>query len=156
MTGEVVEGAVGLGVGVQIGPPRLHRLHFEYEPGIEIPAPVPVTFEMELTRFGPLLLGVELTASIQDQPGLTARASFRVVFAIDENGPQAEDPDHAFKSIAAQMGPTTLFPFCREVLTSAAQRAGVNDFTLPVLWVGRLWSPDELDVPPPPSDEPED
>jgi hypothetical protein len=135
------------GTGVRISQPRLRRVDFDYEPDIALPQPLNIEFMLTMLRIDERELGVELVCSVVDVPGLTASVSYGIAFQLDPESPEGHEPDRAFKMICARMAPVTLYPFCREALTSIAQRAGLTQFVAPITNVGALWTPDEIDVP---------
>lgn len=137
------------GSGVRITPPALHNLVFEWD-GDEEPdrKDAETEYSLALQRFGPLELGVQFGASITGVPGLEARASFRMVFALEPDSPEAQDAEKAFRLMAARLAPQAIYPFVREALASTALRAQLLGLVLPVTNVGGLFNADEIEIPP--------
>jgi hypothetical protein len=135
------------GEGVRIGPPRLHALHFDYDGTGELPQPITVQFELEVSRTDPFGIEVEFTTRVLNVEGLVAHATYRVGFMLDPRSPEGQDPEDALRKLTCRIAPVTLYPFCREALTSTAQRAGLSNFVTPITNVGALWSEEEITIP---------
>lgn len=138
------------GEGVRLSQPRLRQMEFDWRGAAE-PGTVPrFQFGMELYRHSAGSLGVDFTVTAVDAPGLTAQVTYGVLFEIEEGSPEGREPERALRMLAARVAPVTLYPFCREMLVSTAQRAGLTDFVLPVSNVGALWTLEEIPLPDPP------
>jgi hypothetical protein len=137
-----------LDIGVDASPPKLHRLEFVHEEE-PIPEGTQATIEYQLSvhRFSHLSIGVEFGASVQNVPGVAARAAFRMVFAIRPDSTDADDPERAFRSLAGRIAPVAMYPFIREALASAAVRAQLPELFLPIANVGALYDPDSIEIP---------
>ncbi|HEX6913022.1 MAG TPA: hypothetical protein VF142_21615 [Longimicrobium sp.] len=150
MTNDQSEVVARWGEGVRVGPPLLHALSFQYDGSVggELPQPIKVQFEIGVVRLAELALGVEFTSRVIEIPELTASATYRVEFVLEPGSPEAEQPERALRLLACRIAPVTLYPFCREALTSTAQRAGLTRFVTPITNVGALWEEDEIQIPP--------
>jgi hypothetical protein len=133
--------------GVQITDPALREFTFKYEGTGEIPDGAPINYEwgLSLHRLGLLELGVEFTVGVA-VAGLEGRVVYRVAFELDAGSDAAAEPAKPLTVLATRLAPQILYPYVREVYSSAAHRAGVN-FTLPIQNVGALFSPDQVQIP---------
>jgi hypothetical protein len=149
MTNDQSDVSARWGEGVRVGAPRLQSLNFNYAgvAGGELPQPIKVQFEIGVVRLAELALGVEFTSRVIDIPELTASATYRVEFVLDPESPEGMQPERALQLLACRIAPVTLYPFCREALTSTAHRAGLTKFVTPITNVGALWEEDEIEIP---------
>lgn len=135
------------GEGVEISPPKLYELVFGFD-GTGVPELAGRTqYKLTLNRLKPLELGVQFGVSVVNVPGLTLRATYRMIVSLREGSPEARDPERAFRGVATRIAPVAMYPFIREALLSAAQRALLPPIILPIMNVGLLWDPKEIKVP---------
>ncbi len=139
------------GEGVRLSQPRLRHVAFEWRGENALSMLPRFQFGMQLYRYSFSLLGVDFTVTEIDNSDLTCSVTYHVVFEIEDGSPESHQMDRALRMLAAQVAPTTLYPFCREALVSMANRAGLTEFVLPVTNVGALWTPEGIDLPAPPA-----
>jgi hypothetical protein len=132
-----------------IGAPRLYSAAFMRESDDEIPAAAEgkIDFKLRLARLEFLKLGVEFGVSIEEVQGLVASVLFRMTLTLEEESPEAADPETAFRQAAARLAPTVMYPYVREALSSLATKAQIPNFVLPIINFGEIYSADEISVP---------
>ncbi len=142
------------GSGVLISPPALARMDFDFGGvGMAEDTPTSTEYELSIHRFAHLTAGVEFSASIVDVPELRLSATYRMVFTLAPESPEAQQPETAFQQIAARLAPLAMYPFLRETLASAAMKAGLPPIILPIQNVGALFKADDIEVSPPPEED---
>lgn len=139
------------GEGVLLSAPLMRSFSFRYEGEDHLPERVPLEFEwaLEVYRAAVFSIGVDLTLRVRADR-VAGETTYRLGFRLVEGSPEASDPDRALRSLAARAAPVTLYPYMRETFNSAAMRCGIP-FVLPFQNVGALFSPEEVEVPPPPA-----
>lgn len=136
------------GEGIIITAPQLHTLEFRRESQEDSTSTEYETeFILGLNRFGFLRLGVEFGVTVEGIEGLHAQTTFRMVFTLKPESPEAKDPVKAFQGVAARLAPVAMYPWVRETLASIAMKAGVPNLVLPIRNVGGLWNPAEIEIP---------
>ncbi|HEX9939013.1 MAG TPA: hypothetical protein VGB15_17865 [Longimicrobium sp.] len=145
------------GEGVRITAPALASLHFDWEGSRatleQQEAPMQVEYVLNLSRFNRLAMGVGFGLHVVGIEGLTASAVFRMTAELDPDSSEASEPETAFRQFAARIAPLAIYPFVREALASAAIRANLPSIVLPITNVGSVFTPDEIELPDPPSEE---
>jgi hypothetical protein len=131
----------------------LRRIEFDWRGDAGLSMLPRFQFEMQMYRHSVASLGVEFSVTEIDNPDLTGSVTYTVLFEVEDGSPESQQMERALKMLAARVAPVTLYPFCREALVSMAHRAGLMDFVPPITNVGALWTPEELDLPDPPSDD---
>lgn len=139
---------------INITPPQLTRLEFTRH---EVPIPpkwgrVPLDITFGLARPSPDRLGVELNIGINGIPAFSVAAGYRMILRFDGDM-LPEEVEREMHSVGVQLGLTTLFPYLREAISTTIVRAGLPPLTLPPMNLRGLLNPDNITIPPPPSDE---
>jgi hypothetical protein len=109
-----------------------------------------VEYQLGVQRFDELSIGVQFGAELMDIPDLKAIVIYRMMFRIKDTAPEAADPEAAFRPAIARLAPLAMLPFVRETLVSVFQRALLPSHVLPITYVGGMWSPESIELPPPP------
>lgn len=107
-------------------------------------------FKVNLTRFPGHRLLVELAMSIEQIPGLEARAAFRSLFEIGSASMDAAQEEENIRLVGARLGPAVMFPFIREMVVSATQKAGIPPLVPPIINFTTIFDPAQVNVPPAP------
>lgn len=149
----ITEHPVGLVSGIETSAPKMARLRFEWD-GAALPEDAEWAYGwgISVVRPSALRIGVEFMVSIEDIPGLTAEVAYRMIFDLDPDSEEAKNAEHSLRTIAARLAPVAMYPFMREALVSAANRALVTNLILPIVYVGKLFTPEELEFPDAPAE----
>lgn len=143
------------GEGVRITAPALASLHFEWDgsqAALTLDGPMQVDYVLNVYRFDRLSVGVGFGLHVIGIEGLTASAVFRMKAELEPDSPEASEPESAFRQFAARVAPLAIYPFVREALASAAIKANLPAVVLPITNVGGVFTPDEIELPEPPSE----
>jgi preprotein translocase subunit SecB len=135
-------------------PPELAKLHFSRDdaaPTSQTNQAPPLLFSLELSRFSTNRLGVELTVEIKDFAPLQILAAYRCVFAIESDS-ELGDVEQELRLVAAQIGPSALYPFLREAIASTVAKAGLPAVVPPIVNFRGVFNPDEVVLPPVPDE----
>lgn len=142
--------------GVRISPPELRQFRFEKHdvaPGDVPKAAPPVVFGLGVNRISESTLGVELSLEIKDFVPCSVFVSYRAVFELV--GPvTARERDERLLVLATQLGPGTLYPFLREVVTSATAKALLPPLVPPVVVFKDVFAAEQVRIPEPPAPAP--
>ncbi|MCZ8203391.1 protein-export chaperone SecB [Gemmatimonas sp.] len=134
--------------GLKVSPPELWQLSFtrhELSEAFSTEFP-PLLFGLGLNRITSHSLGVELSIEIKDFKPLTLRASYRAVFEL-EDSVDPNDTDQQLRFVAAQVGPSILYPFIRETVVSTVVKAGLPPLLPPVVNFRSVFDPNQIALP---------
>jgi len=112
-----------------------------------------LNFSLSITRFPERKLGVELSAIVEDPPRLKIVATFRTVFEIVAEASDAVDEEKIWRAVGALIAPGMMYPFIREMITSATQKAGLPAIVPPLVVFANVFDPNTINLPPRPSSE---
>jgi preprotein translocase subunit SecB len=132
------------------GGPTLEGLTFKAEPRRPIAdqEQVQLNFGLRMRRVSLNVLGVQLALEVRGVDGLELGISYTAAFSV-ENA-DGDELDRHLRFVAAQLGPSTLYPFLRETVVSLLQKAGLPVVVPPILQLGRMMDPADVKLPPPP------
>lgn len=137
-------------VPVAVSPPELWRLEFERrqpQKGEQLDADeVSINTGIALTRLGPAEIGVEFAFEAPNLPVGRISVAYRAKFKLEATE-EVDDLEETLRSISARLAPSTLYPFVREAVASTFARAGFPPLMLPILDFGKMYSPEEMEVP---------
>lgn len=134
--------------GLKLSTPELWQLSFtrhELSEAFSTEFP-PLLFGLGLNRISSHSLGVELSVEIKDFKPLALRASYRAVFELAESV-DTNEIDQQLRFIAAQVGPSILYPFIRETVVSTVVKAGLPPLLPPVVNFRSVFDPDQIALP---------
>jgi hypothetical protein len=141
------------GAGVVFTAPRLASLHFEVDGELDLNLEeIPTEFKLRVGRLSQLELFVEFGVEIVEIHGLTGLCIYRAEFSLKEGSPEAANAEEAFRSLAARLAPTLLYPFVREALHSAAARAHLPSIVAPIVNFSGVFDSASVEIPAPPED----
>jgi preprotein translocase subunit SecB len=136
--------------GLKLSTPELWHLSFTRHELNEVFSSEfpPLLFGLGLNRISSHSLGVELSVEIKDFAPLSLRATYRAVFELaDTVDPEAVDSQLRF--VAAQLGPSALYPFIRETVVTTAQKAGLPPLLPPIVNFRSVFDPNQISLPEP-------
>lgn len=145
---------------VRISPPQLTQLEFKLDKAAESISPwgdVQLEFELRLVRFAIDSLGVELQIELKNVEAIACKAAYRAVFALDLSHLKDDrgDIEREIRTVVTQLGPTTLFPFLRETISTTVAKAGLPPLVLPLLNLRAMFDAAGVEIPAPPVDNSE-
>lgn len=113
---------------------------------------IPLSFNLGLSRFSTEQLGVELSIEI-DIPITYVIVVYRATFEIEMLDSDPDDLERELRVVAAQVAPSTLYPFIRETVTTTSVKAGLPPLVPPIINFRSLFDPTSIDLPTPPTNE---
>jgi preprotein translocase subunit SecB len=103
-----------------------------------------INFAVSAVRFDEGQLGVEFGAIIHREDVVRLTIDYRLVFRV--HAAETESEDTLFREVASRIAPIVAYPYIRETVSSLFTKAGGPHLTLPVLNVGGMFSPDQIEV----------
>jgi preprotein translocase subunit SecB len=149
-----------IGTQIAVTSLELHRLDFEIlDPTLVVDEDLDIRlgFGLGVVRFAEDAIGVEYMVEVAENPALRLQVVYRVGITRIQPAAEGEDTERFWQVVAAQMAPTVAYPYVRELATALITKAGFPPAFMPVLRVGAVFKPEDVDVPPPPAvEEPAD
>lgn len=136
--------------GLKLSTPELWHLSFtrhELSEAFSSEFP-PLLFGLGLNRISFRALGVELSVEIKDFAPLSLRATYRSVFELADSV-DPHEVDSQLRFVAAQLGPSALYPFIRETVVTTAQKAGLPPLLPPIVNFRSVFDPGQISLPEP-------
>jgi preprotein translocase subunit SecB len=106
---------------------------------------LPLSLGLGLSRPSHDHLIVELSVEVDTQ-----QARFVVAYRSEweiEDYITFSDTEGTMRSIAGQLGPSALYPFIREAVTSASIKSGLPPITLPVINFREFFNLEDIQIP---------
>ena len=141
---------------LRLSPPELWRLEFtrnELDGEFSATEHPPLIFGLGLNRISATRLGVELSVELKDFPPLSVMVAYRAVFDVESSG-SPEELERDLRYVAAHIGPSALYPYVREAMSSAIVRAGLPPLVPPIVNFRNVFSADEVNLPNLPAEAP--
>lgn len=107
----------------------------------------PLSFNLGFARPARDQLGVEFTVELSHEGAADILVTYRADFKLEPEEGQDVDYDAAFRQIGGSVAPAAIYPFMREVVASAASRAGLPPILLPVINFRHFFKPEDISVP---------
>lgn len=105
---------------------------------------IEINFAVSAVRLEGDQLGVEFGAIINREGLVHLTIDYRLIFRVRPD--EAESEDDLFRKVASRIAPIVAYPYIRETASSLFVKAGGPHLTLPVLNVGGMFSPDQIEI----------
>ncbi len=128
----------------------LHDVSFELLPGDpKSLSAVEVKADLGTAWVGADALAVEIAFSIE--PGTVFRFSTRYRGVFEAAPGMKPDLESSWRIVASRVAPSVLIPYIRETFSTLAQKAGLRNQVLPLINIGAMWQPEEIQLGPQPA-----
>lgn len=134
--------------GVQYRGIQLHRVSFavEGERPQDVKEEIPIEFQIATGDYHPHEMPVRFRCRVAVDGWFRVDVTYGVMFERDA-APESGKPRLPWNTIVAWLTPITLYPFCRETIAGLLIKAGIDTTPPPIVDFGRLFKPEEIDIP---------